>query len=151
MDIFEITKKSTHFEAFDEIHQNVIDGISDNMASLVQPGMYGAINTAENTKIDSMLFNSSQSNIRYRIYSTIDGQVISAGELVAKTQYLCSVQENTDWHWKQQPLQQTIIVTTRTILRPRLDVIIIRDVQDIPKNVCNRIQAKNSYKDIQLL
>ena len=35
---------------------------------------------------------------------------------------------------------------TRTILHPRLDVIPIRYVQDIPKNVCNRTQAKKSMQ-----
>ena len=34
------------------------------------------------------------------------------------------------------------MVPTRTILNPCIDIIIIRYVQDIPKNVCNRIQAK---------
>ena len=58
------------------------------------------------------------------------------------------MQENTNWYWKQQPLQQTIMVQTLTILHPLLDVITIRDVQDIPENVCNRIQTKNPYKDI---
>ena len=43
--IIHLTQKSTPFEAFDEIHQVVLDGISENMASLVQSGMYGAINT----------------------------------------------------------------------------------------------------------
>ena len=38
------------FDAFDEIHKVVIDGISENMASLVQSGMYGAINTYDTTK-----------------------------------------------------------------------------------------------------
>ena len=75
-------------------------------------------------------------------YNPFDGQVISAGELVFKAKYILSMQENNNWYWKQQPLQQTIIVTTRKILHPRLDVITIRDFQDIPKNLCNRIQAK---------
>ena len=52
------------------------------------------------------------------------------------------MRENTNWYWKQQPTKQTIIVPTRTILHPRLDVITIRYVQDIPKNVCNRIKVK---------
>ena len=57
--------------------------------------------------------------------TTIDGQFISSGELSVKAQYLCSVKENTNCYWKHKPLQQTIIVPTRTILHPRLDVIII--------------------------
>ena len=52
------------------------------------------------------------------------------------------MQENTNWYWKKKPMQHTIIVPTRTILHPRLDVIVIRYVQGIHKNVCNRIQAE---------
>ena len=47
--IIQLTPKSTPFEEFDEIHQIVIDVISDNMASLVQSGMYGDINTYDTT------------------------------------------------------------------------------------------------------
>ena len=54
--------------------------------------------------------------------------------------------KKTNCYWKQQPLQQTIIVPTRKILHPRLDVITIRYVQDIPKNVYNRIQAKKAIQ-----
>ena len=43
--IIHLTAKSTPFEAFDEIHKVVIDGISKNMASLVRSSMYGTINT----------------------------------------------------------------------------------------------------------
>ena len=43
-------------------------------------------------------------------------------------------------------MQQTTIVPTRTILHPHLDVITIIYVQDIPKNVCNMIQAKKAIQ-----
>ena len=49
LDIIQLTPKSTTFEAFDEIHKVVLDGISENMASLVQSGMYGAINKDDTT------------------------------------------------------------------------------------------------------
>ena len=47
---------------------------------------------------------------------------------------------------KKQPLQQTSIFPIRTILHPRPNVITIRDVQNIPKNVCNSTQAKKSMQ-----
>ena len=47
--IIHLTPKSIPSEAFDEIHQVVLDGISENMASLVQLGMYGAMNTYDTT------------------------------------------------------------------------------------------------------
>ena len=34
--------------------------------------------------------------------TTIDGQVITAGELVFKAQYICYMQESTNWFWDQQ-------------------------------------------------
>ena len=46
----ELTPKSIPSEAFDEIHQVVLDRISENMASFVQSGMYGAINIDDNTE-----------------------------------------------------------------------------------------------------
>ena len=44
--IIDLTPTSIPFEAFDDTHKVVLDRISENMASLVQSGMYGAINTA---------------------------------------------------------------------------------------------------------
>ena len=43
--IIQLSHKSTPSDSFDEIHQVVLDGISDNMASLVESVNYGAINT----------------------------------------------------------------------------------------------------------
>ena len=43
--IIKILQKSTLSDEFDEIHQVVLDGISDNTASLFESGNYGAINT----------------------------------------------------------------------------------------------------------
>ena len=48
--IIELTPKSTTFEVFDEVHKVVLDRISENMALLVQSGMYDAIDIDDNTK-----------------------------------------------------------------------------------------------------
>ena len=56
------------------------------------------------------------------------------------------MQENTNWYWKQQPLQQTIIVPTRTILHTHLEVIKIGYVQDIPNKFFARSEAKKSIQ-----
>ena len=45
--IIEFSSKSTSSDTFDEIHQFFIDGISDNIVSLVESGKYGAINTTD--------------------------------------------------------------------------------------------------------
>ena len=56
------------------------------------------------------------------------------------------MQENTNWYWNQQPLQHTTIPPTRTILHPRLEVIIIIYVQYIPKKLCIRNEAKKAIQ-----
>ena len=43
--IIQLSSTSTSSDTFDEMHQVVLDGISDNMASLVESGTYGDINT----------------------------------------------------------------------------------------------------------
>ena len=129
----ELTSKSTPFEVFDGINQVVLYGISENMASLVQSCKYGAINTHDTTTNEFYVIKFISEAYTLQNNTTIDGQFISAGELVVKAQYLCSMQENSNWHSKQQPLQQNIIVPTRAIIHPRLDVVRITDVQDIPK------------------
>ena len=45
--IITLSHKVKTSEAFEDIHQVVLDGISDNTALLVQTGKYGAINTTD--------------------------------------------------------------------------------------------------------
>ena len=148
LNIIESTPKSIPSEAFDEIHLVVLGVISENMASLVQSGMYGTINTDDNTSNLFYVVQFISDSYTLQNNTTIYEQVISDGELAVKSQYICSMQGNTNWYWKQKTQQHTIIVPTHAILHPRLDVIIIRYVQDIPKNICSRNQSKNQYKDI---
>ena len=86
--IIHLTPKPIPFEAFDEIHQVVIDEISENMASSVQIGMYGAINTYDTTTNGFYVIQFLSDSYTLRNNTTIDVQVISAGELVVKAQYL---------------------------------------------------------------
>ena len=46
-DKIELSKKSTSSDIFHEIHQVVLDGIRDNVDSLVESGKYGSINTTD--------------------------------------------------------------------------------------------------------
>ena len=79
--------------------------------------------------------------------TTVDGKIITAGELVVKAQYICSMQVDTNWYWNQHPQHNFITVPTRTILHPRLEVNAVKYFQAIPKSVCTRTQAKKSYHD----
>ena len=74
--------------------------------------------------------------------TTIDGKIITAGELVVKAQYICSMQIDTSWYCNQQPKHHVITVPTRTIIHPRPEVNVITDFHAIPTSVCTRTQKK---------
>ena len=80
------------------------------MASLFQSGMYGAINTYDTTPNGLYVIQFISEAYTLQNNTTIYGQVISASELVVKSKYICSIKENTNWYWKKQPPQNTIIV-----------------------------------------
>ena len=87
-----LSHKSTPSNTFDEKHQVVLGGISDNMASLVESVKYGAINTTDTTTkgFYTIMFTSEAYTLQYN--TTFYGKIITAGEFVFKAQYLCSVQ-----------------------------------------------------------
>ena len=68
------------------MHQVVLGRISENMASLVQSVMYGAINKDDNTSNGFYVIQFLSEAYTQKNNTKIDGQVISAGELVAKAQ-----------------------------------------------------------------
>ena len=78
--IIQLSHKSTPSNEFDEIQQVVIDGISDNMASLVESGKYGAINTTETATNGTyvVIFTSEAYTLQDNI--TIYGKIITAWE-----------------------------------------------------------------------
>ena len=63
------------------------------MASLFQSGMYGAINTDGTTTNGLYVIWLISEEYTLQNNTTIDGKFISAGKLVVKAQYLCSMQE----------------------------------------------------------
>ena len=100
--IIHLSPKSTSFETFEEIHPVVPDRISDNLASSFQSDKYGAINTADTTPNGYYVIKFISEAYSLQKNTTIDGKIISVGELVVKAQYLCSTKENTNWYWEQQ-------------------------------------------------
>ena len=64
--------------------------------------------------------------------------------MVVKSQYLCSMQVDTNLYWNKHPQQHVTTFPKNKILHPQLKVISVTDSHEIPKNVCNRKQAKKS-------
>ena len=67
--------------------------------------MYGSISTDETEANVLYVIQFISEAYMLQNNTTIDGQFIYAGELVFKSKYICSIQENIHWYWKQQPLQ----------------------------------------------
>ena len=102
------------------------------MSSLVQYGKYGALNTTGTATngFNVIMFTSEECTLQSN--TTIYGKIITACELVVKSQYILY----------QHSQQQVITVLTCTILHPLLDFTAITDIHDITKSVCSSTQAK---------
>ena len=142
--IIQLSSKSTSSDTFDEIHQVVIDGISDNMASLFESGKYGAINTTYTSTNGFYFIMFTSGAYTLQENTKTDGQIITASEFFVKAQYLCSMKIDINWYWNQQPTHHVITVPTHTILHPQLEVNSVTDFHAIPTTVCSRTQAKKS-------
>ena len=86
-----MSQKSTPYDTFDSIHQVVTDGISDNMASFVKSGENGAINRTDTAKNGFFVIVFTLEAYTLQDNAKIGGKIITAGELVVKSQYLCSM------------------------------------------------------------
>ena len=97
------------------------------MASLVEPGKYGSIKTTDTStnRFYVIMFTSGAYGLQEN--TSIDGKIKTAGELVVKAKYLCSMQIDTNWYWNQQKKHHVITVPTRTIIHPQLEVSAVTD------------------------
>ena len=108
------------------------------MASLVESGTYLDINTADTSTNGFYVIMFTSGAYTLQESTTIDGQIITAGELVVKAQYVCYMQIDTNLYCNQQPKYHVITVPTRTILRPQIGVNVITDFYAIPTSICCR-------------
>ena len=114
------------------------------MASLIESGKCGAINTTDTETNGFYVIMFTLGAYTLKDNTTIDGQFITAGELVVKARYICSMQVYTNLYWNQHPQQHVITVPICTMIHPQLEVYAVTYYHAIPKSVCNRTQAKKS-------
>ena len=74
------------------------------MESLVESGKYGAINTTYTSTNGFYVIVFTYGAYTLQENTSIDGQIITAGELVIKTKYICYMQIDTNWYWNQHHL-----------------------------------------------
>ena len=79
-----LLKKSNPYDAFVEIHQFVFDGIIYNMALLVEPVKYGAINTTDSATngFYFIIFTSEAYTLQDK--TKFDGKIITAVNWLSK-------------------------------------------------------------------
>ena len=71
--IFQFTNKTTTSEDFNAVHKVFIDGISDNMASILQLGKYGAMNASDPTTMGYYVIKYLSKPHTLQEYQTTDG------------------------------------------------------------------------------
>ena len=92
------------------------------MALLVESWKYGAINTTD-TKTNGfyvIMFTSGAYTLQDN--TKMYRQIITAGGLVVKAKYICSIQVDTNWYWNKDPQQHVTTFPTCAILHPWLEL-----------------------------
>ena len=82
-----------------------LDGISKNMALLVQYYKYVSINKNYSTTMGYYVIKFVSEAYTPHKNTNHDGKINTAGELVIKAQYLRSIQEKTKIYWYQKQQQ----------------------------------------------
>ena len=82
--IITLSHKATTSEDFEDINRVVLDGISENIASLVKYGNYGVINTTDTTTMGYYVINFIPEAYTMQYDTICDGQIISSDELFVK-------------------------------------------------------------------
>ena len=70
-----MSQNSSPSDAFDEINQVFLDGVIDNIYSLVEPVKYGAINTTETTTNGFYVIMFTSETYTLQDNTTIDGKL----------------------------------------------------------------------------
>ena len=91
--IIQLSHKSTPSDAFDEVHQVVLDGISDNMALLFESGKYGSINKTDTTTNGFYIIMFTSEAYKLQDNTTIDVKIITAGDVDYNTNQ-CLLSQN---------------------------------------------------------
>ena len=141
--MMQLSQKSTPSDEFDEIHQVVLDGISDKMSLLVELGKYGSIKKTDTTTNVFYVIMFTSEAYTLQDNTIFYGQIITSGKLVVIAQYICSMKLDANWSWNQHPQQHVITVPTHTILHPQLEVNAVTYFHAIPTSAWNRTQTKN--------
>ena len=69
---------------------------------------------------------------------TTYGQVSKSGELVVKSQYLSIIKTKTDLYFQQNRMNQSVIISTRTIVHPFIKVSVTKIDSGIHRSICDK-------------
>ena len=86
-------------EAFRDIHQFVLNRISDNMTSLVQSSKYGVVKKIDSTTTGYYIIQFILEAYTLQWDTACDGQISTADKLVVRSKYLKCTKEKTKWYW----------------------------------------------------
>ena len=86
--IIQVSNKSTTYEYFDGVHKVVLDGISENMSSLVHNRKYGAVNTVDPTTTGYYVVKLISEPYTLQEGETVNKQFINSDRIIVNALYL---------------------------------------------------------------
>ena len=92
-----------------------------------------------------MLLNICQTYLHNKKTQLLKVKWVNLENVVKKT-YLSEIQTNKKWYWEQEQHHQNLIAPKKKIFHPWPDSTVVKNIADIPKNVC---AMKKGTKSLQ--
>ena len=92
--MIQCSHKATSSEDLDKFHQVIIDDINNNIPVWVKNGQYGAIDTTDTTTMVYYVIKLLSDAYKLQEYTTCDGLISTAANLVVKSQHMNFIQDN---------------------------------------------------------
>ena len=114
-----------------------------NMSLIIMEGNYGAIDADDSSCNGYYIIKISSSLYTLQVDLSIDGQVISSGEILCEGTYFFPININSRYYFLQKNKSDNTIVSLRTVINGNVNVICYDSKYFIPP--CLQYILQNDY------
>ena len=127
-----ILDDETDEENYEHINRNILDGNVMNMSVIITEWKYGDVDADYSSYHGYYIIKILLSTYTLQVELSIDGQVISSGEMVCGGTYFFPININYHYYYLQITISINTLVSLRTIINGNVNLICYYSKDFIP-------------------